>query len=143
MDKQETAAGNDAVLLLKIEEMIKTHLSQVDKLREEITKYRDMVNDILANDEIFQEHDRVAKEASKIRSSTKKPIMKRPDVADLSNKLHDLRSELGDLQLGLSDYLREYQRLSGSNEIEGEDGEIREIVYVAKLVKKPSQFGSR
>ena len=41
-----------------------------------------------------------------------------------------------ELNEGLSDYLREYQRLSGSNEIEGEDGELRTIVYVAKLVRK-------
>lgn len=65
--------------------------------------------------------------------------MKRPDVADLSNKLKDLKSEQTELKEGLSDYLRECQRLSGSNEIEGDDGEVREIVYTAKLVKK-SQF---
>ena len=47
-----------------------------------------------------------------------------------------MKSEQSELKTGLSDYLREYQRLSGSNEIEGEDGEVREIVYVAKLVKK-------
>jgi len=47
---------------------------------------------------------------------------------------------LKDLQNALSDYLREYQRLSGSNEIEGDDGEVREIVYVAKLVKRTSRF---
>lgn len=143
MDKQETVSSNDAVLLVKIEEMIKTHMSQADELREQITKYRDMVNDIFANDETFQEHDKVAKEAAKIRSGTKKQIMKRPDVADFSNKLRDLRSELSDLQLGLSDYLREYQRLSGSNEIEGDDGETREIVFVAKLVKRRSPLGKR
>ena len=66
--------------------------------------------------------------------------MKRPDVAALAGKLKSLKSEKKELQEGLSDYLREYQRLSGSNEIEGEDGEIRQIVYVAKLVKKSSKF---
>lgn len=148
MDNQETQgtetnSGNDAVLLTRIEEMIKTHTAQIDSLQEEITKYRDMVNDIFTNDETYQEHDKVAKEAAKIRSNTKKEIMKRPDVADFSNKLKSLKSEQKELKTGLSDYLREYQRLSGSNEIEGEDGELREIVFTAKLVRRSSKFQQR
>ncbi len=140
---QQTTVNNNAVLLVKIEEMIKTHLAQIDELQEEITKHRDMVNDIFANDETFQEHDKLAKEAARIRTNTKKEITKRPDVAGLANKLKSLKSEQKELKEGLSDYLREYQRLSGSNQIEGEDGEMREIVFVAKLVKKTSKFGPR
>ncbi len=139
----ETTPDNDAVLLLKIEEMIKTHTSQIDELQEEITKLKDMVNDVFLNDETFQEHEKSAKEASRIRSNTRKEILKRPDMADLDNKLKSLKSEQKELKQGLSDYLREYQRLSGSNEIEGEDGEIREIVFVAKLVKRSSKFNPR
>ncbi len=136
--QQESTSNNDAVLLVRIEEMIKTHTSQIDSLQEEITKYRDMVNDILENDETFQEHDKAAKEAARIRANTKKEIMKRPDAADLANKLKALKSEQKELREGMSDYLREYQRLSGSSEIEGEDGQLREIVFVAKLVKRSS-----
>lgn len=135
--------NNDAVLLTKIEEMIKTHLAQIDSLQEEITKHRDMANDIFENDETYKEHDKLAKEAARIKSNTKKEITKRPDVADLDNKLKSLKSEQKELKEGLSDYLREYQRLSGSSEIEGEDGEVREIVFVAKLVKRSSKFKSR
>lgn len=138
--QEVTPENNDALLLLKIEEMIKTHLTQIDSLQEEITKYKDMVNDIFVNDETYQEHEKAAKEAARIKSNTKKEIMKRPEVADLDNKLKSLKSEQKELKQGLSDYLREYQRLSGSNEIEGEDGEVREIVFTAKLVKRSSKF---
>lgn len=137
------ADENDATLLIRIEEMIKTHIAQIDNLSKEITKRRDMVSDIFGNDETYQEHDKIAREAAKVRSGTKQQILKRPDVADLSAKLKELRSEKNELKNGLSDYLREYQRLSGSNEIEGEDGEVREIVYVARLVKKSPQFKPR
>lgn len=133
-------ADNDAILLLKIEEMIKTHISQMENLTEEATKIKVMVDDIFGNDQTFQEHDKIAKEAARVRSKTKSEIMKRPDVKDFSDKLQTLRSEKSELEKGLSDYLREYQRLSGSNEIEGEDGQIREIVYTAKLIKKSSHF---
>lgn len=138
-----TTSDNDGVLLSRIEEMIKTHMAQIDALAEEITKYKDLVDDVLANDETYQEHDKIAKEAARIKSNTKKEIMKRVDVADFANKLKSLKSEQKELKNGLSDYLREYQRLSGSNQIEGEDGEFREIVFVAKLVKRSSQFKSR
>ncbi len=130
------ADENDAVILARIEEMIKTHISQIDNLKEEIDKHKDMLDDIFLNEETYQEHDKLAKEAARVRTATKQQILKRPDVADLSNKIKVLKSEKMELNEGLSDYLREYQRLSGSNEIEGEDGEVREIVYVAKLVKK-------
>ncbi len=134
--KENSEPGNDAVLLVRIEEMIKTHITQIDVLQEQASKHKEMIDNIFGNDETFQEHDKIAKEAAKVRNATKQQIMKRPDVADFSAKLKDLKSEQKELKEGLSDYLREYQRLSGSNEIEGEDGEVREIVYTAKLIKK-------
>ncbi len=136
MDNQNTDTSNDAVLLVRIEEMIKTHLSQIETLTEEAGKYKDMLEDIFLNDPTYQEHDKLAKEAIRVRTGTKKEINKRPDVADLTSKMKEARTQKKELQQGLSDYLREYQRLSGSNEIEGDDGQVREIVYTAKLVKK-------
>ena len=134
--EEKVPTGSDATLLLKIEEMIKTHMSQIDDLAEKISKHKEMVDDIFANDSTYQEHDKIAKEATKVKSKTRGEIMKRPQVADLSNKLKSLKSEKSELEEGMSDYLREYQRLSGLNEIEGHDGELRQIIYVAKLVKK-------
>ncbi len=128
--------GNDAALLLKIEEMIKTHLSQIDDLAEQVKKHKEMLDDIFTNDETYQLHDAAAKETSRIKTNTKKEILKRADVADLANKMKALKSEKLELQEGLGDYLREYQRLSGSNEIEDNAGEVREIIMVPKLVKK-------
>lgn len=136
MDNQTTS--NDAVLLVKIEEMIKTHISQIDKLTEDISKHKGIVDDIFTNNETYQQHDKAAKDAAQIKSKTKAEIMKMPSVADMTNKLKTLKSEKVELSEGLSDYLREYQRLSGSNEIEGEDGQVRQIVYKASLVKKSS-----
>lgn len=136
MDNPTTS--NDAVLLVKIEEMIKTHISQIDKLAEDISKHKDIVDDIFINNETYQQHDKAAKDAAQIKSKTKAEIMKMPSVLDMVNKLKTLKSEKVELSEGLSDYLREYQRLSGSNEIEGEDGQVRQIVYKASLVKKSS-----
>lgn len=137
MDEQKNnLSSTDAALLVKIEEMIKVHISQIDQLEEDVQKRKDMVEDVFKNDPTYQEHDKIAKEAIRIRTKTKQEINKRRDVADLNGKLKELKSQKSELEEGLSDYLREYQRLSGSNEIEGEDGQVREIIYTAKLVKK-------
>ena len=135
-NKPVESSSSDASLLLKIEEMIKTHLSQIDTLGDEITKHKEILDDIFANETTYKEHEKVAKEAANIKSKTKAEIMKKPQVADLSNKLKSLKSEKVELEEGMTDYLREYQRLSGSNEIEDNKGEMREIILVPKLVKK-------
>ena len=107
---------------------------------EELKKLKEMLSDMFSNDSTYQEHDKAVKEATKIRTKTKLELLKQPAAGQLNNKIKELSSDLKDLQNALSDYLREYQRLSGSNEIEGDDGEVREIVYVARLVKRSSRF---
>ena len=116
--------------------MIKSHLTSIDKIEGEYSKHKDMLEDFFNNDPTYKEHAEKAKEATRIKSKTRNEIMKQPQVALLAEKVKDMRQELKDLQGALSDYLREYQRMSGVNEIEGEDGEIREIVFVAKLAPK-------
>ena len=55
---------------------------------------------------------------------------------ELNQKLKDMKNEMSDARDALSTYLREYQSKTGQNEFEGEDGELRQIVFVAKLVRK-------
>lgn len=127
---------NNAMPLLRVEEIIKSSLAKINSLTEEISKHKEMVDDVFASDQTYQEHDKVAKETGKIRSKTKQEIMKRPSVSNLANKVKALKSEKKELQEGLADYLQEYQKLSGSNQFQGDDGEVREIITVHKLVKK-------
>src|SRR3989339_1002879 len=127
-----------AELLGNLESSIKEHIASIDTSKTELKKLKEMLSDMFSNDSTYQEHDKAVKEATKIRTKTKLELLKQPAAAQLNNKIKELSSDLKDLQNALSDYLREYQRLSGSNEIEGDDGEVREIVYVARLVKRSS-----
>ncbi len=135
---EETASE----LLTNLESTIKEHIASVDKSKTELKKLKEMLADTYRNDSTYMEHDKLVKEAMKVRSKTKSELLKQPAVADLSAKVKELSGELKDFQAALSDYLREYMRLSGSNEIEGDDGEVRDIIYVAKLVKRNSKFGN-
>lgn len=135
----EPGAKNSEILL-NMESLIKGHISTIDKLSVEAKKIKDMLDDIFSNDPTYTEHEKLAKEAARVKQNTKAQILKQPQAADLDKKFKELRSELKENQGSLSDYLQEYARMSGVNEIEGEDGEIREIVYNARLIKKSSIF---
>ena len=125
-----------AGLILNLESTIKGHLTQTEKLREDLSQHRDMLKAAFENDPVYNEHAEAAKAANKVKAGTKAEILKKPDVAELAARVKTEASEFRELQAALSDYLREFNRLSGISEIEGPDGELQEIVYVAKLVKK-------
>ena len=129
-----------ATVLLELEGLIKNHLSGIDSRKEELKKLREMLSSALANDETYRLHEEEAKKSAKQKSATKQQILKIPANAQLSQKIQGVAEEVKGMDGALSDYLKEYQRMSGSTEIEGDDGEVREIVYVAKLVKRSSKF---
>lgn len=131
-----TQANDDVTVLLSLETLIKGHISRLEKLREDLRKHKEMLADSFENNPTFREHAEKAKEAATVKNTTRQEILKQPSVAAISAKVRDMSSETKELQNALSDYLKEYQRLSGANEIEGEDGELREIVNTAKLIKR-------
>lgn|SRR3989338_6575706 len=133
----DTSASTDqATILMNLDELIKSNIASLDKLAIELKKQREMFDDSFNNDPTFREHAEKAKEANKVKATTKAQIMRQPAVAQLSEKVKNLRSEIKERQLSLSDYLREYSRMTGVNQIEGHDGEVREIVQEFKLIKK-------
>ena len=131
-----SADSEGATVLLSLEQLIKSHIASIDKLRDESRKHKQMLEDAFLNDVVYQEHLKQSKEANKQKSTTKQQIMRQPANVMLSNKIREMSAELKDKQMALSDYLLEYQRMTGVNEIEGEDGEVREIINIAKVVKR-------
>ncbi len=115
--------------------LINSTRAQIGHLREEAGKLKEMLDDIFHNDPTFQTHDAAVKEASKIRSATKKQILKMPQAADLTNRIQSLRSQIKERNGELSDYLQDYSRSSGANSFETEDGQVLQIIYTAKLAK--------
>lgn len=133
-----TDDANGATVMLELESMIKSHITGIDKRKTELKKQKEMLNDIFGNDSEYRELDDKVKAANKDKSARKAELSKAPNAAALVEKVKELTTEMKEMEEALSDYLREYQRLSGSNEIEGDDGEVREIIYFAKLIKKSS-----
>ncbi|OGG36003.1 hypothetical protein A2363_00770 [Candidatus Gottesmanbacteria bacterium RIFOXYB1_FULL_47_11] len=136
-DTDATQSGAD--ILLELETTVKNYITDLDRKKSEIKKQREMLESALQNDETYRLHAEEAKKAAQQKSKTKFQIMQLPANKSLADKVKDLAVEIKEADGALSDYLREYQRLSGSTEIETNEGEVREIVYVAKLVKKSSR----
>jgi hypothetical protein len=116
--------------------LINNHILQIDRLKAEVGEVKEMLDAIFANDPTYQTHDTAVKEAVKVRGQTKKQILKLPQALDLANRIADKKSHLKELTADLSGYLQDYSRSTGATTFETEDGQLREIIYVAKLVKK-------
>lgn len=129
------SSKDQSAVLLSLVELIKTNISSIDKLNLELRKQREMFDDSFNNDPVFREHSEKVKEANKTKSATKQQIMKQPSVMQLSNQVKSLRAEIKERQSSLSDYLQEYQRLTGASEIENDNGDLLRIVNSSKLVK--------
>lgn len=142
-EDQKTSESNtvgQASVITNLDQLIKNYVQSIDKITEEAKKQKEMLDDIFINDSTYREHDEQAKEAAKVKAATKAQIMKQPQVFELSEKIKSMRSEIKELKAALSDYLKEYQRMTGANEVEVEDGEPREIIFTARLVKRNSKF---
>lgn len=135
-EQAEQSSASDATALLSLEELIKNHIDGLDRLREELRKNREMFDDAFNNDPLYREQLEKVKEVNKQKAATRTQILRQPSIIALQAKIKDLRVDLKERQLALSDYLREYQRLTGANEIQGNDGEVRDIVNTAKVVRK-------
>jgi hypothetical protein len=134
-----TSDGSQATVLLSLEDMIKRHISSIETLQTEMRKHKEMFDDAFDGSVVYKEHADKVKEAQKQKSTTRQEILKQPQIIQLGEKIKTMREEMRELKLALSDYLVEFQRLSGLREIQDEAGEFREIINSAKAVKKATR----
>ena len=127
---------DQSTVYLSLENLIRSNLTTIDTLQKQYREQKEMVDNVLENDQTYRQHLEQANEANKVKSGTKQQIMKRPDVIKIAEKMKGIKEEMKEVQATISDLLQEYQRISGSNTIEREDGQILEIVSTSKLVRR-------
>lgn len=131
--------GNSVESMTAVENLIKRKLSQIEELREVGGTYKEMVDGFLENDEEFIQLSDNAKEAARAKGARKKELLGKQEISATVEKLRENQAELKELKQSLSANLSDFQRLSGASQIELEAGDLRQIVYVAKLVKRSQQ----
>lgn len=128
-----SSRNNQATVTLSLENLIKGHINTIGTLKNDAAELNDTLNNILLNDSAYKEHEEAAKKASKVKTATKAEILKRPEVMQTSNKLKAAREEIKEQQATLSDLLTEYQRTTGLDSIELDNGQIKKIRTSATL----------
>jgi ABC-type transporter Mla subunit MlaD len=113
-------------------------ISKVERLKTDLTPVKEMIDSLLKNDPQYMELSEKAKQAATEKGKRKKDLMSTQNGRALTDKLKSLQDDLKETNESLSQYLSEYQKTTGATEFEGSDGELRQIVYVAKLVRKTS-----
>jgi hypothetical protein len=132
----QPATQMSAETIVTLEEMIKSSLANLDNLKVELKKEREMLESACESDVIWRETAEKAKEAAKVKMTAKKAINQNPAVLKISDKTKFLRNEIKERQQLLSDYVIEYQKMTGVNEIKDIAGETLEIVSSVRLVRK-------
>ena len=130
---------NVSTVITDLESMIKSHITGIDTRKKKLKQLREMIASTLASDSEYKDLEGKAKAAAKEKNARKTEIMHASGNTQIMEQTHDLSTEVKEMDEALSDYLREYQRMTGVNEIETNEGDTREIVYIAKLVKKSSR----
>lgn len=125
---------------LNLEAMINRYVGDIEKLREKLKTQKDMLEDSFNNNSEYAEAAEKVKETTRVRTGIKQKILKDPPVAFVFEKVKEIKNEIKDAQEALSGYLQKYFQTVGMNQITGDDGEVREIVVVTKLVKKSSKY---
>jgi DNA-binding ferritin-like protein len=129
-----SSSNDDSTVLLSLEEMIKSNIASLETLREEMRKIREMFEDTFSGDPLYIEKAEEAKKAAKGKSEVRARIMQQPSVKEMADKIKHIRSEVAERSGALSDYLQEYQRISGLTQLEV-DGQMHQIVNSSKVVK--------
>ena len=133
-----SAKESELESLTAVTNLVKNYISTIEQTKSELTKQKDMLEDALSGNPQYKEACDEAKEYSKIKADVKRQILMDDKLSGLVSKVKDLSQTLKETKEALSEYLVEYAKLSGSNQIEGDDGQTREIVYTARLVKQTS-----
>jgi len=126
---------NKVATLLNIESLINSANSKLNDLGYEVKEYKSMLEEILESNTEFQEAEKEAKKTAKLRAAARQKALNIPAAKTNIDKLKETQTQLKEIKIALSDYLSQYVSLSGTNQIEGPDGVVRQIIYTAKLVK--------
>lgn len=121
--------------LLNTESMIKRLLGDIEKFRSDIKEQKDMFDSTFENDAVYAEKLKKEDEVKKEKEAVRQTLLKTSSALAAGSKLKELKEELKDTQKSLEGLLKEYQILSGSNQITRDDGEIYEIVTSYKIKK--------
>lgn len=122
--------------IVELTTLINRYEGDMKKMRDNLKIQSGMLRDAVEGDAGYHELDVQSKDLQKKKNEIKQRVMKTPAMEAVVAKMEEYKSEIKDAKEMLSGYLEEYQKVAGTNIIEGENGEIKEIVPQYRLVKR-------
>lgn len=122
--------------IVELTTIINRYEADMKKTKDNLKVQSGMLRDAVEGDAAYHELDIQMKDLKKKMNEIKQKIMKTPAMEAVVAKVTEYKEELKDAKEMLSGYLEEYQKVAGTNIIEGENGEIKEIVQQYRLVKR-------
>lgn len=135
-DAEIVSAPRGGMNIVELTALINRYESDMKKMRDNLKIQSGMLRDAVEGDAGFHELDVQSKDLQKKKNEIKQKTMKTQAMEAVVAKIEEYKSEMKDAKEMLSGYLEEYQRVAGTNIIEGENGEIKEIIPQYRLVKR-------
>jgi hypothetical protein len=135
-DAELVEAPRGSMTIVELTTLINRYEGDMKKLRDNLKIQSGMLRDAVEGDAGYHELDVQSKDLQKKKTEIKQKVMKTVAMEAVVAKVEEYKSEIKDAKEMLSGYLEEYQRVAGTNIIEGENGEIKEIVPQYRLVKR-------
>lgn len=132
----EPVTVTSSMNMIELAAIINRYAGDIDKVKNTLKEKNSMFKDAFENDAEYHEQTLKIKDLTKVRNGAKQRILKQPAMEALTAQINDQKEELKDMQDMLSGYLEQYQKVSGTNIIETDNGQIREIIQVYRLVKR-------
>lgn len=126
--------------VLGVAELIKRYMGDIEKTKAQLKEQKQMYKDAFEGDKEYHDENEKVKEINRKKKAIQDRLVKTPAMEAVTSKVKNLTEELKDMQVALSGYIQEHIRQTGQTMIEGNDGEMYEMVPVYKLRKKSGKY---
>jgi len=128
-----------AETLQSLEHVIERNANQLNEMKEELKKRRQMLKNYFENDTQLAEAEEQAVEFKNQVKERKAGLQLEPQVVDLQVKIKELRERQKETQETLSNHLVNHHRMTNSTSFDTSDGDQWEYQVQAKIKAKPKR----
>ena len=128
-----------AETLQSLEQIIERNANQLNELKEELKKRRQMLKNYFENDAQLAEAEEQAIEFKNQVKERKAGLQLEPQVVELQVKIKELRERQKEIQETLSNHLVNHHRMTNSTSFDTSDGDQWEYQIQAKIKAKPKR----
>lgn len=128
-----------AETLQSLEKVIERNANQLDEMKDELKKRRQMLKNYFENDTQLAEVEEQAIEYKNQVKERKASLQFEPQVVDLQVKIKELRERQKETQETLSNHLVNHHRMTNSTSFDTSDGDQWEYQIQARIKAKPKR----